>query len=322
MPYAREKFSSWWIVLWTVFFFGGMIFIFSFLLGNPFFSGEITGKYVFSSASANSSLFMDEEFLGKGSSSGNVPLGKKELCVREYFFVSRCFDEEVRSNAFSILEKKSITLFPRNFRVDTLTKNSVYFDPAHGGVFWFDFDKNVIWGIKKDTDSFFSQRIPFAISPENISVKYDNIEGKFRVNSLRVEEIATDEYNKFSEEKEKKDEVFVVFPESFITFDEVKKTFFHKNEKIEFLKSSIIKKAKNSEISLLLASFSQPAQKIYSYNTNKILEFPESVWIFTPEKYSFQKILSKQPNTRIFWHKKTSSIFYQEDNVLKRLYLK
>ena len=317
MPYTREKFSSWWIVLWTVLFFGGMIFIFSFLLGNPFFSGKITGKYVFSSASENSSLFMDEEFLGKGSSSGNVPLGKKELCVREYFFISRCFDEEVRSNAFSILEKKSITLFPRNFRVDTLTKNTVYFDPAHGGVFWFDFDKNVIWGIKKDTNSFFSQRIPFPISPENISVKYDNIEGKFIIKSLDFASLATDE----SSEKTQED-IFVVFPESFLTFDEVKKSFFNKDEKIEFLKSSITKKVKNSEISLLLSSFSQPAQKIYSYNTNKILEFPESVWIFTPEKYSFQKVLSKQANTRIFWHKKTSSIFYQEGNVLKRLYLK
>ena len=183
MPYAREKFSSWWIVLWTVFFFGGMVLIFSFLLGNPFFSGNITGKYIFSSTDTEASLFLDGKFLSKEHSEGNIELGKKEFCAAKYFSIPRCFQEKIRSNAFSILEKTEITLFPQNFRIDALTNNKTYFDPSLGGLFWIDFEKQVIWGIQKDEESFFSQRIPSQITAENFAVQYQNREKQFIISN-------------------------------------------------------------------------------------------------------------------------------------------
>jgi len=91
MPYQREKFSLWWIFLWTVIFFGGMILIFSFLLGNPFFSGKITGKYVFSTSSENTALFINNEFLEKGRAEGNIPLGKKIYVLKNIFLLLDAF---------------------------------------------------------------------------------------------------------------------------------------------------------------------------------------------------------------------------------------
>lgn len=317
MPYSKKKLSSWWIILWTVLFFGGMILLFSFLLGNPFFSGKITGKYLFSEASREASLYLDEKFIGKGEIEGNIELGQKELCARKYFFLPRCFDEEVRSNSFPVLEKKNISLFPREFRVDTLTKNKVYFDPSEGGLFWFDFEKNIIWGMRIDEESFFSQRIDIPLSQENIRVQYDNSEKLFTIKSIASLDSLDD---KKSDDAKRTFSVF--FPENFITLSEIKDSFLIKNEKIEFLKSSFLQIERDTKRRILLSSFSSPIQKIYSYQQNKILEFPRSVWIFTPETNSFQKILTKQEKTRIFWHKKTASIFFQEQGLLKRLYLK
>lgn len=325
MPYQREKFSLWWIFLWTVIFFGGMILIFSFLLGNPFFSGKITGKYVFSTSSENAALFMDNEFLGIGRAEGNIPLGKKTLCAEEHFFITRCFHEEIRSNAFTIVEQKGITLFPRNLKTDILTNSKVYFDPAGSGLFWIDFEKNVIWGIKKEENQFFSTRIPPEISEENFAVEYNNSEKKFVITQKAADTKLKRAKN--LEISEKKIFTEIVFPENFINFSlfsDVKKSLLAKDETLEFLPSSfLLKKNKNkNEEGELLASFSEPAQKIYTYEKNKIIEFPYSVWIFAPEDYSFQKLFSKQPKTRIFWHKKTSSIFFQEDDALRRMYLK
>lgn len=330
MPYQREKFSSWWVIVWTILFFGGMVLIFSFLLGNPFFSGKITGKYIFSAAEKDISLFMDGEFLEMGASEGNIILGKKEFCAEQYFFQTRCFEEEVRSNGFSIVEQSGVTLFPRELRVDNITEEKVYFDPSLGGLFWVDFEKNVVWGIKKEESLFFSQRIPSAFTSENIQVKYDNGEKHFVLSQKKIspEEEGVDTV---LEEKMNVDalvknteipEVTILFPENFIDFSEVKNSFSWKDEKLEFQKSSIVQKEKDSDVLTLLASFSEPALKMYSYNTNKIFEFSSSVWMFTPEKNSFQKLLDKDEHTRVFWHENTVSLFFQYEGGLKRVYLR
>jgi len=201
----------------------------------------------------------------------------------------------------------------------------VYFDPVGVGLFWIDFEKNVIWGIKKEESQFFSTRIPPEISEENFAVEYNNSEKKFVITQKKADTKLKRAKN--LEISEKKIFTEIVFPENFINFSlfsDVKKSLLAKDEILEFLPSSfLLKKNKNkNEEGELLASFSEPAQKIYTYEKNKIIEFPYSVWIFAPEDYSFQKLFSKQPKTRIFWHKKTSSIFFQEDDALRRTYLK
>ncbi len=302
MPYSREKFSSSWLVLWTVLFFGGMIAIFSFLLGNPFFSGEITGKYIFSAS--NSSLFVNGEFVGKDAAEGNILLGKRELCAIEYGKTSKCEDGEIRSNAFSILKKKDVTLLARSKRVDILTSQKAYFDPLGNGVFWIDEEKNVAWLLSSGENRLHSVRLPASLllTKDVFSVQYK--EGK------KIFEVSNGHSSL----------VEVSFPEDLISFDSVRGLLMEKEQDLLLSSTHFLKKSEEKE--LLFASFSHSIENIQRFSSLRILDFSASIWGFDTVSHSFFKICEKDESTPVFFHQETASLLFVKNGNLNRLYLK
>lgn len=293
-------FVSFWLILFAF----GISQVFLFLQGyNPFsFLSKQEVQSGYATFSSNHSLFLNNQYLGKGSVYGRYEVGKYELCAEGLGYKSRCFSKiEVRGNDFSsaILEDIALLPNPKDFLFWTTEK--VYFLPDSSALFWYDSLKKQVFWVNASSEgvaSYFPHFIPEEI-------EYDEVKKKYGMRGEADDGEDVEEYLSFLSPS------FSFLPSQFLSSEYI----FEKQRLIEKDNETALFDADSYQLLSVFDEEIEQAIPVFK-SRNFILVFSHSFYFFSDSFQEFQFLSEKDEGTSVVFVEDMGSVFFVKDGEL------
>ena len=291
-------FVSFWVLLFSL----GLSQVFLYLQGYTPFSfidkNEVQKGYA--TFSSRFPLFLDGQYMGKGSIYGRYDLGKYSVCADSLGYDQRCFkDVEVMGNDYRSVKRENIYLLKKN-RKNSLFWTSERSYSLENSLFWYDELKKQIFFIEstgEGVQSYFPQypleKIEYREDLDRYVIWGRNADGE------RVE-------------------MFIPFSGSSFSFlSSVAENMY------SFGDFAIEKKGDLDLEDRVVVHFDEKLERLISFRDSdlSILIFPSSLYLFSPQEEELTFIARRDPDSFTLFLQESGDLFFIQNEELRSVAL-